>query len=203
MAPPWLLEPCSVRACGCVKPSPKRLEGRAEDLFRRAHALGLDALDVAERRGHVPAVTGAVAEAVAPRIFKAHGVELVAQLTDFGARGVGLLLLTPGANVLAVEVKGTLRGGLPRLRRGRLRQMSAEWLDSANAAMLEWDLGSLDVCGGVLAVDLARCRARLAITGNYGDYLPVTNFDDLDDSLRALDRLSPGDRAAARNEAPT
>jgi hypothetical protein len=162
------------------------LDGLPEELLLRAHVDGLDHLTLAERRGHLPGVIGAVAEAIAARVLVEEGLSLIAQLTGFGVHGVDLLLLTPSSNVLALEVKGTLRRGtLPRLRRGRLDQMSAEWLDTANATMAEWDLEAADVFAGVGVVDLAANLFRLAVSSDYGDYRPVCEVASLDDLFKA------------------
>lgn len=162
------------------------LSGEHEELLLRAHADGLDSLTLPERRGNLPGVIGAVAEAIAARVLEEEGLSLIAQLTNFGAHGVDLLLLTPGGNVLALEVKGTLRrGALPRLRRGRLVQMSPEWLDAANATMAEWDLEAADVFAGMSVVDLAANVSRLAVSSNYDDYRPVSELAALDALLDA------------------
>ncbi len=165
------------------------LEGAAEDLFRRAQAEGLAALEVAERRGRLPSVVGAVAEALAARILDSVGFVAFAQLVEPGARGVDLLLLSPEERVLALEVKGTLRqGSLPRLRRSRLKQMSAAWLDSANPVMEEWDLAAADLYGGVIVVDLRASEARLAVTGDFSEFTPGAGLDRLDDLLGLIGR---------------
>ena len=145
-------------------PSSKFFDPR-DEVFRRAIAVGLDGLPLAERRGHLPAVTGKVAEAVATRILDEHGFSLFSQLIEDGAHGVDLMFLTPAGNVLVLEVKGTLREGtIPRLGRSRLKQMSAAWLDGANAPMLEWGLQAADVYGAVMVVDLVARHARVAVT---------------------------------------
>jgi hypothetical protein len=168
------------------------LSGAHEDLFLRAYVDGLDSLTLAERRGHLPGVTGAVAEAIAARVLEQEGLSLIAQLTGFGAHGVDLLLLTPAGNVLALEVKGTLRrGALPRLRRGRLDQMSVEWLDSANATMAEWDLEAADIFAGVIVVDLAANAVRLAASSDYRNYSPVNEIATLDHLFGAPPEHSP------------
>lgn len=47
--------------------------------------------------------------------------------------------------------------------------MSAEWLDTANATMAEWDLEAADVFAGVIVVDLAANVVRLAVSNDSGD----------------------------------
>ena len=86
---------------------------RWDALFRRARAVGLAGLPPSTRSGHLPwRVVGEVAESVA---------ELVLADLDFTvfahhrfpalSGGVVLLLLCSTTSVLALEVKGTLRGG--------------------------------------------------------------------------------------------
>lgn len=150
------------------------LGGAADRLFRRARRHGLDALTLAERRGSLPALTGAVAESVAALALDAVGFTVFAQLTEPGARGADLLLLGPSELVLVLEVKGTLRPGLvPRLGRSRLKQMSAAWLDGTNAPMREWGLVAADVFGGVIVVDLAANETRLAVSADYESFAPI------------------------------
>lgn len=156
--------------------------GGSEALFRRVVASGLDSLTVSEKRGHLPTVTGAVAEAVAARIMDAAGFSVFAQQTELGARGADLIYLTPEDNVLVLEVKGTLRAGtIPRLGRSRFKQTSAAWLDAANAPMLEWGLEAADVYGAVMVVDVAAACASVAATADYSVYVPVDDLGALDD----------------------
>jgi hypothetical protein len=162
------------------------LSGNAEELFSRAAASGLAVLTASERRGRLPAVIGAVAEAVAARIMDAAGYSVFAQLTEIGARGADLMYVTPGDNVLVVEVKGTLRpGAIPRLGRSRLKQMTAAWLNEGNAPMLEWGLEAGDVYGAVMVVDLVTATARVAATADYSVYLQVDDLASIDDLLAA------------------
>lgn len=163
------------------------LPGAADDLFRRAAADGLDALAPSERRGHLPVVIGAVAEAVAARALDEAGCRLFSQLIETGARGADLLFLTPAERVLVIEVKGTLRpGSLPRMPRSKRKQMSAPWLDSGNAPMLEWQLTAADVYGAVMVVDLVDAALRLAVTADYEGFAPASRLDHLDEALSAL-----------------
>lgn len=164
------------------------LPASIEDVFRRAYRDGLFRLEVSQRRGHLPAVIGAVAESVAALLMDSVGFVVFAHLTEPGARGVDLLLLGPEERVLALEVKGTLRPGtLPRLRRSALEQMSAAWLDHwSNRGMAEWGLEAADVYGGVIAVDLAAAEARLAVTADFLEFVPVPGLAELDELLRGL-----------------
>jgi hypothetical protein len=155
-----------------------------DQLFGRARRLGLHALSVSQRRGRLPTLTGAVAESVAALVMDSVGFNVFAQLTETGARGADLLLLGPTGNVLALEVKGTLRPALlPRLGRSRLKQMSRAWLDGPNPPMLEWGLAAADVFGGVIVVDLALNETRLAVSRDSESFTPVTDFTRLDELL--------------------
>lgn len=51
--------------------------------------------------------------------------------------------------------------------------MSAGWLDTANAPMVEWGLESADVFGGVVVVDLAVACMRVALTTDFVSLAPV------------------------------
>jgi hypothetical protein len=95
--------------------------------------------------------------------------------------GVDLLFLAPDESVLALEVKGTLRPGLiPRLTPSLLRQMSKEWLnDPNNPAMAEWSLRANDLYAGVMIVDLALAQFRVALTGDFERYTPMTDTEQL------------------------
>jgi hypothetical protein len=158
------------------------LSGSSEELFLRAWTRGIDSIDSAERRGRFPGLIGSVAEAVVAKVMDCAGFSVFDQLTELGAHGVDLLLLSPAGRVLALEVKGTLRAGsVPRLRRSRLPQMSAAWLDGANAAMLEWGLEAADVYGGIMFVNLAANETRMAVTGDFVDFVPVVRLEELDE----------------------
>jgi hypothetical protein len=110
------------------------------------------------------------------------------QITQPGIHGVDLLFLSPDEAALALEVKGTLRAGaVPRLTSSRLRQMSREWLNQPdNPAMSDWELEADDLYAGVMVVDLATPEYRLALSGDFESYAPVTDGAQLA-ALRALD----------------
>jgi hypothetical protein len=135
-------------------------------------------------------VTGEIAESVAQIVLDAQGYNLVWQITTPGTHGVDLVLLTPADEMLALEVKGTLRPKtIPRLTPSRLRQMSREWLnDPANPGMAEWDLAADDIYAATMIVDLAEATIRVALSGDFVGYTPLTGLDQ----LRRLDWLSPG-----------
>jgi hypothetical protein len=64
--------------------------------------------------------------------------------------------------------------------------MSRDWLDDpANPAMAEWSLQADDLYVGVMLVDLASPLYRLALSGNFEHYTPVTDLAELA-SLRGL-----------------
>lgn len=156
-------------------------------LFERARIHGLNSIERSQRSGHLARVTGEVAESVAEIVLDELGYTLFWQITTPGIHGVDLLFLSPDESVLALEVKGTLRPAtIPRLTPSRLRQMSRQWLnDPANPAMVEWSLQADDLYAGVMLVDLASALYRLALSGNFEDYTPVTAPAELS-SLRGL-----------------
>lgn len=164
----------------------------AEQQFAEAFRDGLGSVPLRKRVGRLPSVIGSVAEAVASRLLVARGFSVFADISVVGVRGVDLLLLSPSDDVLALEVKGTLRpGSLPRFGRSRLRQMSAEWLDhSSNPAMIEWGLDSLDVFTGVIAVDLRASSARVIVSGDHDLFVPVVSEEQLLRPFVALVRPS-------------
>jgi len=93
--------------------------------------------------------------------------------------------------VLALEVKGTLRGNaIPRLTPSRLRQMSREWLNQPdNPAMAECALEAADPYAGIMVVDLATPAFRVALSGDFETYVPVVDLAQLA-ALRALDQYN-------------
>ena len=166
----------------CIKPSKP-----ADALFERARLHGLNSIDRSQRSGHLARVIGEVAESVAEIVLDDQGYSLFWQVTTPGIHGVDLLFLSPDESVLALEVKGTLRRGtIPRLTPSRLRQMSREWLnDPANPAMAEWSLQADDLYAGVMLVDLASPLYRVALSGGFEHYKPITDLAELT-SLREL-----------------
>ena len=151
------------------------------DRFRVAWQRGLDTLDPAARRGAICVETGTIAESVATLLMNELGLEVFAELAAAGVHGVDLLALTPAGQVLALEVKGTLRvGARLRLGRGRNRQMSLDWLSSpANPAMVEWGLSGLDIYGGVAHLNFGSMTWRAVLTSDYEGWVPVTATADL------------------------
>jgi hypothetical protein len=156
------------------------LANPADALFERARVQGLSALPVDQRRA-LARVTGELAESVAALLLADIGLSVFSQITTPGIHGVDLLLLSPDESVLALEVKGTLRAGsVPRLTSSSLGQMSREWLNSPhNPAMVEWKLEADDLYAGVMVVDLAARKARLAVSGDFENYAPVADLAGL------------------------
>jgi hypothetical protein len=165
-----------------------------DELFRRAWADGLDSLPLGERRGRLCLDLGLIAEAVAMLLLLDAGLELFSEAQAFDGHGVDLLALTAAGDVLAVEVKGTLRAGsLPRLGRSRLRQMSIEWLSSpTNPAMVDWDLAGADVYGAVVSIDFARREWRTALTADFLSYAAVRDSSDFETVPSRLASSDPG-----------
>jgi hypothetical protein len=110
-----------------------------------------------------------MAEAVAMRLLADAGINPFSQADPFDGHGVDLLALTEAGEVIAVEVKGTLRAGrLPRLGRTRHLQMSLEWLNRAtNPAMVNCELVGRDVCGAIMSLDFARPQWRAVLSGDF------------------------------------
>lgn len=164
---------------GCVDPT-----APADLVFDGAWRSGLASMPLAERRGRFCQVIGEVAEAVAEVCLVEVGYHLVAEVGGAGRHGVDAIVLDPaGERLVAVEVKGTLRPGRwPRPSRGRVRQMSREWLDQLdNPAMAEYELGSADVYGALVCVNLADRCFRVGFTRDFELFAPVTDADRLVD----------------------
>jgi hypothetical protein len=158
------------------------------DRFADAWRLGLDAFEPAARRGVICVEIGAIAESVMTLLFEELGLHVFAELATAGVHGVDLLALTPVGQVLALEVKGTLRAtARARLGRGRLRQMSLEWLSAAgNPQMVEWDLAGADVYGAIAHLNFARMEWRCVVSADCESWLPVRDKSELLD-LSSLD----------------
>lgn len=152
----------------------------ADASFDHARRLGLSTIPVDARRG-LARVTGEVAEAVAQKILDELDYNLVWQITEPGIHGVDLLYLAPDDQILALEVKGTLRPGtIPRLTPSRLRQMSRDWLNHpGNPGMADWSLAADDLYAGVMVVDLAFAQFRLALSADFDNHKPITRLSQL------------------------
>jgi hypothetical protein len=159
-----------------------------DDRFARAWSGGLDQLAAAERRGAICVETGTIAESVATLLLTELGLDVFAELAAAGVHGVDLLALTPAGQVLALEVKGTLRAASrPRLGRGRLRQMSLDWLSSPNnPAMIEWELDGADIYGGVAHLNFASMTWRVVLSHDLEVWTPLRQVEHLLD-LRELE----------------
>lgn len=155
------------------------LENPADRLFERTRRRGLAATPLHERRG-LARVTGEVAESLAELLLAEVGLEVFWHIVTPGVHGVDLLFLTPDENVLALEVKGTLRPGtIPRLTPSRLRQMSREWLNGPdNPGMAEWEFEADDLYAGVMVVDLATSVARTAVSSDFATYEPLVDLSE-------------------------
>jgi hypothetical protein len=166
------------------------LKKAADASFDRARREGLDTIPQNDRAG-LARVTGEVAEAVAEKLLDELDFNLFWQITEPGIHGVDLLYLAPGDQVLAVEVKGTLRPGtIPGLTPSRLRQMSRDWLNQAgNPGMADWLLTAADLYAGVMIVDLARAQFRTALSADFDQYVSVAELSQLS-SLSWIDLSS-------------
>lgn len=179
-ATPFPLEQGEIRKC--------LTEAPRDELLRHALEVGLVGLKPQERRGSLWRAVGEVAEAVAEIVLDEAGYSVFWHISEPGAHGVDLLFLSPDEQVLALEVKGTLRpGAVPRLTPSRLRQMSREWLnDPKNPAMQEWELEADDLFTAVMVIDLARSAYRVALSADFERFHPVAKRAELL-SLRWLD----------------
>lgn len=155
-------------------------------LFKQAFESSLAAVERGARRGVLSGITGHVAESVVEVALAEFGWAPVWHFVGPGRHGVDLLMLDPSAERLfAIEVKGTLRPDYwPRLRSGELMQMEATWLDKRNnPAMVDWDLTSEDLYGGLALVNFAGRRFKLAFTSDFACWHPV----ELPEQLENLD----------------
>jgi hypothetical protein len=176
-AVPFALSPDLVASC--VDPGSGR-----DQLFALAFDSTLDAVPPGDRRGGFCVTVGAVAEAVAALFLVEHGFHLVGEVSGAGSHGADLLVLDPALErLVAVEVKGTMsQRRWPRLRRGVLAQMSAEWLDkSDNPVMSEWDLRSADVFGAAVFVNFGLGAVKVGITATFLRFEPVRDAAELID----------------------
>jgi hypothetical protein len=171
------LEPVMVTEC-------LNLEEAADCLFAEAWKNSLSTLPVAQRRGALSGVTGHVAESVIELVFDELGYHVVWHFAGPGRHGVDLIFLSPvGDQLLAVEVKGTLRANhWPRLSRRELTQMSVAWVDKAdNPGMVNWNLNGSEIYGGVVLVNFAEMSYRARLTSDFVYLRPGYNSDQLAD----------------------
>jgi hypothetical protein len=163
-----------------------------EELFRLAVTTSLASIPAADRTSRLNGITGHVAESVVACLFEELGFTPLQHMVgpESGGHGVDLLMLTPGFEaVFSIEVKGTLqRGRWPRLTRGEVAQMTAEWLDkSDNPGMADHDLVSGDVYGGVALVNFARMQWKAAVTADFSSAHAITDTAQLEDVCWLVD----------------
>jgi hypothetical protein len=162
---------------GCLDPTATR-----DVLFARGWRSGPGCLSRTERCA-VAAVTGHVAESVTEMLLDEQDWRVLWHHPGPGPHGVDLVFLTPDANVVAVEVKGTLVAGrFPRLSHREIAQMSVAWLDKVdNPGMSQLGVTSADVYGAVVAVNFADLTWRMAITKDFASLHPVSRVEQLAD----------------------
>jgi hypothetical protein len=162
---------------GCLDPNSER-----DVLFEKGWRSGPGSLTPAQRCV-IAGTTGHVAESVVELLLDEIGWYPLHNFVGPGGHGADLVFLTPGDEVLVVEVKGTLRRGrIPRLSRREIEQMSAPWLDKGdNPGMEGLNLGSEDVYGAVVTVNFADLAWRAALTDDFTAWRPVVALDALDD----------------------
>ena len=165
----------------CVDPN----RWHADTSFLRAWQDGLRALPVTERVGRLSGATGHIGESVAEVLLDALGYDMLWHFTAAmsGGHGVDLLVASPAGQVVAVEVKSTLRPQRwPRPTAGELQQLSPEWLDKDdNPGMAELGLTGGDVYGAVVVVNLAERKWRCAVTADFTTAHPVLDAASLGD----------------------
>jgi hypothetical protein len=170
----FALEPATIDSC-------VNEIDRFDAVFSRARTSGLASLEQSDRTGHLWRVVGEVAESVAEVVLVDLGYRVFWHITEAGVHGVDLLFLSPSDDVLALEVKGTLRvDAIPRLTPSPLRQMSRDWLNKPdNPAMQDWELEADDLYAGVMVVDLATPAYRVALSADFEWYVPVHDVTQL------------------------
>jgi hypothetical protein len=165
----------------------------ADNLFRVGWRDGLHRLSRRDR-ARVATVTGHVAESITEVVLEPLGWIPLWHFKGPGGHGIDLLFLAPSDLVVALEVKGTLIAGrIPLLSQRELTQMSADWINKAdNPGMTEPGLGSGDIYGGVVVVNIADLSWRIALTQDFSQFQPVVEIDRLHDldwlQVRAGDR---------------
>ena len=178
--PADLVMSCSDSAANEVKVQ------KLEERFRLAVTTSLASIPTADRTSRLNGITGHVAESVVASLLEELGFTPLQHMVgpESGGHGVDLLMLTPGFEaVFSIEVKGTLqRGRWPKLTRGEVAQMTAEWLDkSDNPGMADHDLVSDDVYGAVVLVNFARKQWKVAVTADFSSAYAITDTAQLED----------------------
>jgi hypothetical protein len=129
-------------------------------------------------------VSGHVAESVVEIVLVESGYVPLAHHAGPGRHGIDLLMLHLACDMLiAVEVKSTLSAGrLPRLHRGELAQMSAQWVDKPdNPGLVSAGVGSQDIYGALAAVNFADATLRMLMSADFTTFIPVTSPTQLHD----------------------
>lgn len=164
-------------------------ESPGDELFSKGWRDGVGCLTRRERCA-VAGVTGHFAESVVEMLLEPMGWSPLWHFSGPGRHGVDLIFLAPGDLVVAVEVKGSLvPGRTPPLSNREVAQMSATWVDKLdNPGMSELDLTSTDVYGGIAVVNFADLTWRVALTGDFASFHPVTRSGQ----LRELGWWRPG-----------
>ncbi|MGX9792929.1 hypothetical protein [Mycobacterium sp. MMS18-G62] len=165
---------------------------KLEEVFRLAVTTSLASIPTVDRTNRLNGVTGHIAESVVACLWEDLGFTPIQHMVgpESGGHGVDLLMLTPGFEaVFSIEVKGTLqRGRWPRLTRGEVAQMTAEWLDKTdNPGMADHDLVSGDVYGAVALVNFARMQWKAAVTADFSSAHPITDTAQLEDVAWLVD----------------
>lgn len=164
---------------GCL-----HLDETADRLFFEAWRSSLAAIPPAMRRGALSGVTGHVAESIVELVFDEFRYHVVWHFAGPGRHGVDLIFLSPrGDQLLAVEVKGTLRANhRPRLSGRELTQMSMAWVGKAdNPGMANWNLTGSEIYGGVVLVNFADMSYQVGLTPDFLRLLPVNDSDQIAD----------------------
>jgi hypothetical protein len=190
-ATPFELPADVVLACSDSTANEEKIRN-LEELFRVAVRTSLASIPTVDRTSRLNGMTGHIAESVVAALLEELGFTPIQHMVgpESGGHGVDLLMLTPGFEaVLSIEVKGTLqRARWPRLTRGEVAQMTAEWLDkSDNPGMADHDLVSGDVYGAVVLVNFARMQWKAAVTADFHGAYAITNKAQLEDVAWLID----------------
>lgn len=157
----------------------------SDAVFRAAWRHGIGSLPKSSRSGQLSGVTGHVGESVAELLFDELGCNMLWHFEGplSGGHGADLIVLSPDARVIVVEVKATLRPGRwPRPTRREVMQLEVAWLDKDdNPGMANWGLRSNDVYAAVVVVNLAQAQWRCAVTANFRDVRAISDPSQLID----------------------
>ena len=195
-ATPFELPADLVMACSDSAANEEKVQ-KLEELFRVAVRTSLASIPTVDRTGRLNGITGHIAESVVAALLEELGFTPLQHMVgpESGGHGVDLLMLTPGLEaVFSIEVKGTLqRARWPRLTRGEVAQMTAEWLDkSDNPGMADHDLVSGDVYGAVVLVNFARMQWKAAVTADFRGAYAITDKEQLEHVAWLVDATGNG-----------